>query len=172
MSGVTKTQTARKDGKPNTTGTGFGQMSRQEMSGLYQLSFLLTRDHEKAERCFVAGVEDFAQANPGFKEWAHSWATRLIIQNAIRELKPDPRQPASSLSRTVPYVSELSSSPRGCFKVETILALEDFERFVFVLSVLEHYSEHDCARLLERSVLEVREARVQALEHLMKIQST
>lgn len=30
--------------------------------------------------------------------------------------------------------------------------LEDFERFVFVMSALEHSSEHDCAVFLECSV--------------------
>ena len=44
---------------------------------------------------------------------------------------------------------------------------EDFERFVFTMSVLEHYSEHDCALLLGRSVPEVREARTRALHALM-----
>ena len=44
--------------------------------------------------------------------------------------------------------------------------LEDYERFVFVMSVLEHYSEHDCALLLGSSVAEVREAHTRALNDL------
>jgi hypothetical protein len=47
-------------------------------------------------------------------------------------------------------------------ELNAILRLEDFERFVFIMSVLEHYSEHDCvlpsgARLekSERLVAEV-----------------
>ncbi|MGA8271714.1 MAG: hypothetical protein WB919_09170, partial [Candidatus Sulfotelmatobacter sp.] len=52
------------------------------------------------------------------------------------------------------------------FDADAVLALEDFERFVFVMSVLEHYSQHDCALLLGRSISEVRGARVRALEDL------
>jgi len=51
--------------------------------------------------------------------------------------------------------------------MEAVLDLEDFERFVFVMSVLEHYSEHDCGLLLGCSVREVREARSRALKELM-----
>lgn len=39
----------------------------------------------------------------------------------------------------------------------------DFERFVFVLCVLERYREHECALLLGCSDSEVREARAQAI---------
>jgi 5-hydroxyisourate hydrolase-like protein (transthyretin family) len=37
------------------------------MNGLYQLSFLLTGDHQKAERCFVAGIEDCATESRVFR---------------------------------------------------------------------------------------------------------
>ena len=58
---------------------------------LYQLSFRLTRDPEKAERCLASGLEDCVRGNRVFREWARSWAKRTIIQ-AIRELKPQPNQ--------------------------------------------------------------------------------
>ncbi len=51
--------------------------------------------------------------------------------------------------------------------MEAVLDLEDFERFVFVMSVLEHYSEHDCRLLLGCSAREVREARSRALAELI-----
>ena len=65
------------------------------MNGLYQLSFLLTGDHEKAEKCLVAGIEDCVKENRVFREWARSWAKRIIVENAIRELKPRPSLPSS-----------------------------------------------------------------------------
>src|ERR1700751_225377 len=64
----------------------------EDMNELYQLSFLLTRDSAKAERCFVSGLEDCVAGNRVFREWARSWAKRTIVQNAIRELKPRPSQ--------------------------------------------------------------------------------
>jgi hypothetical protein len=47
------------------------------------------------------------------------------------------------------------------------LRLEDFERFVFIMSVLEHYSEHDCVFLLGASGREIRQARGRAFRELM-----
>jgi len=68
----------------------FRSVFAESMDDLYQLSFLLTADHHKAEQCFIAGVEDSVRENFVFKEWARSWAKRVIIQSAIRELKPRP----------------------------------------------------------------------------------
>ena len=106
------------------------------LSGLYQLAFLLTRNHETAERCFVVGRENLVRGNRAFNQWAHAWAKRIIVENAIRELKPRPR-PSHSPSSTAdfPHIGQLSSGPDGHFTVQAILALKDFERVVFVLSV-------------------------------------
>src|SRR6202047_3187258 len=68
----------------------FLKMFDEDMQGLYQLSFLLTGDHQKGERCFVAGMEDCAKENRVFREWARTWAKRVIVQNAIREVQPRP----------------------------------------------------------------------------------
>ena len=47
-----------------------------------------------------------------------------------------------------------------------MLALEPFERFVFVMSVLERYSDKECALLLGCLALDVRQARANGLEKL------
>src|SRR6266404_5300477 len=97
-----------------------------------------------------------------------SWAQRTIIQNAIRELKPRPSQPNSYRSGAIfPDVDQIPNCPAGHFAMNSVLNLGDFERFVFVMSALEHYSEHDCALLLGCSVREVREARGRAFSELM-----
>src|SRR5579864_7715286 len=77
----------------------FQAIFSKHLTELYQLSFLLTRDPARAERCFVSGIEDCVTGNRVFREWARSWAKRTIVQNAIRELKPRPSQSNSSLSR-------------------------------------------------------------------------
>src|SRR5258708_35297021 len=71
----------------------FRRIFDENMSSLYLLAFLLTADHGRAEQCFVSGLEDAVGSNPVFKEWAHSWARRVIIQNAVRliKLRPDDR---------------------------------------------------------------------------------
>jgi DNA-directed RNA polymerase specialized sigma24 family protein len=144
----------------------FRRIFDEDSIGLYQLSFLLTGNPQKAEQCFVRGLEDCVAGNSVFREWAHSWAKRAIIQNAIRELKPRPSVANSPPSPPIFFeIDQLSSGPGSYFDV--VFRLEDHERFVFVMSALEHYSEHDCAVLLECSVLEVREARTRARERLI-----
>src|SRR4029077_10222346 len=79
----------------------FRRIFDEDMNGLYLLSLLLTADREKAEQCFVSGLEDAVEGNPVFKEWARSWARRAIIQNAIRVINPrtvDGNGPARSAS--------------------------------------------------------------------------
>jgi len=146
----------------------FRRIFAEDLDGLYQLSFLLTLDPKKAEQCFVGALEDCVAGNSVFREWARSWAKRAIIQNAIRELKPRPR--VSNSPQSPPIFSDidpLSSGPGNHFEIDAVFGLEDPERFVFVMSVLEHYSEHDCALLLGCSVLEVREAHTRAMNDLV-----
>lgn len=135
-----------------------------DMHGLYQLSHLLTADHEKAERCFVTGMEDCAKENRVFREWAHTWARRVIVQNAIRELQPRPGHSCSSARLSTPFSHK--DDPIERFQVDAVLELPDFERFVFVLCVLERFREHDCALLLSCSTASVREARNHAMQEL------
>jgi len=145
----------------------FHTIFNEDLKELYRLSFLLTRDLAKAERCFVSGLEDCVSGNRVFREWARSWAKRTIVQNAIRELKPRPSQSNSPLSGAMfSDVDQISRGLGGHFEIDAVLQLADFDRFVFVMSVLEHYSEHDCALLLGCSARDIREGRTRALKEL------
>ena len=145
------------------TSTYFCHLFIEEMADLHQLSFILTADHDKAEQCFVAALEDCVKTNHVFREWACSWAKRNIIQNAILMLQPRPgRESSTPTGQSQNWRTE----SLGDFEVYRVLALEDFERFVFVMSVLEHYSEHECALLLGCSQRQVLEARSRALVRL------
>jgi hypothetical protein len=166
MSKQAHSQVRRDEPNPFATREDFIKVFHEELNGLYQLSFLLTGDHEKAEKCFVAGIEDSVKENRVFRDWARSWAKRVIVENAIRELKPRPSLPSSSPSATIFSDSAQSSGSGGHFDLETVLGLGDFERFVFVMSVLENYSDHECTLLLGCSVLEIRQGRLHALEEL------
>lgn len=141
----------------------FSGIFTENLNGLYQLSFLLTGDEQKAGKCLVSGIEDCVNGNPVFKEWARSWAKRVIIELAIRELKP---RPNTSPPRTRSSHARHSSGVDEHFAAGAVLELGDFERFVFVMSVLERYSPHECSLLLGCTILEVREARRRALENL------
>src|SRR5260370_16450287 len=81
-------RTVREEVKQDARTKGSRHDAEENLNAFYQLSFLLTRDHEKAERCFVAGIEHLVRGNRAFNQWAHSWAKRIIVENPILELNP------------------------------------------------------------------------------------
>jgi DNA-directed RNA polymerase specialized sigma24 family protein len=150
---------------PYASSDDFHQVFDQDMNRLYLMSFLLTADRDKAEQCFVSGLEDAVEGNPVFKEWARSWARRVIIVNAVRAINPRPREENGRLSSAsvsshdkVPSVEQVEMS--------AVLALEPFERFVYVMTVLERYSDQDSSVLLGCSRRDVVAARTRAFEQI------
>ena len=163
----TQMQAPQKEANVYASSEDFHTIFNEDLRQLYQLSFLLTCDPAKAERCLVVGLEDCVRENRVFREWARSWAKRVIVQNAIREMKPRPIHSNSRLSNTsFSEIEQLSSAPDRHFALEAVLNLEDFERFVFTMSVLD-YSDHDCALLLGCSIREILEARGRAFGKLV-----
>lgn len=152
------------DGGSLVTGTDFCKIFTEEMNRLYRLAFLLTADSDKAEQCFVSGLGECVQGPGAFMEWAHSWARRTIIKQAIRTIMPVPDHAGQGF---VVNLSEASTS--GRFNpMAAIIALGEFERFVFVMSILESQSEEECSTLLEcsrRDVLIAREVALRRLTH-------
>ena len=144
----------------------FHTIFNEDLKELYQLSFLLTRDPAKAQRCLVVGLEDCVKGNRVFREWARSWAKRVIVQNAIREMKPRPIQSNSPLGAMLSDEDQHARGLGGHFEIDAVLQLSDFDRFVFVMSALEHYSEHECALLLGCSARDIRVGRTRALLEL------
>ena len=144
---------------PYATEADFRRVFQQDMNRLYLLSFLLTGERDLAEQCFVGGLRISSEGNPVFKEWATSWARRTIILNAIRMVRPrlgDPQRSSLAPKSAGPNVI---SRP----EIADIIALPPFERFVFVMSVLECYTEQECSLLLGCTRREAMEARERAL---------
>src|SRR5689334_9433416 len=86
----TEIQVPQKEADLYASREDFHAIFNEDLKQLYQLSFLLTRDTAKAGRCLVVWLEECVKGNSVFREWARSWAKRVIIQNAIRETKPRP----------------------------------------------------------------------------------
>lgn len=120
----------------------------------------------KAEECFVSGLDDCVEGSYVFRDWARSWARRTIIQNAIRMLAPRPNQPAFREASYETLTCRFGQTLHANIGVASILGLEPFERFVFVMSALEKYSDQDCSVLLGCSRHEIGEARMRALLHV------
>ncbi len=148
---------------PYATVDDFCQVFAVDMGPLYCLSFLLTGSHQKAERCFISALEECIHADHVFKEWVRSKAKRAVVQSAIRMLQPRPKERNSSF---LPMVGSATNGTRGAnpdVMIRSVLALDDFDRVVFVSSILEHYTEYDCALLLACSRRQIQEARARAL---------
>jgi len=145
----------------------FMKIFDEDRNVLYELSFLLTGDHQKGEGCFVSGIEDCAQENRVFMEWGRAWTKRAIVKNAIRELNPRPKHSTASSVPSVFSHNRQSSGSSRTFRRACHLRACDFERFVFVLYILEHYREYECALLLGCSVSQVRDACIRAIEELV-----
>src|SRR5215471_10383150 len=141
----------------------FCRVFKEDMENLYLLALLLTADSEKAEQCFVSGLENCTDGNPVFKEWARSWARRTVIKSAIRVMAPEPTSTNGIPSQ---FASRDLIQPELRAEISVLLDLQPFERFAFVMSVLEGYTAPDCATLLNCARQDVAAARTRALRGL------
>ncbi len=148
------------------TSNNFCRVFVGNMDSIHLLSFLLTADQTKAEECFVSGLEDCVKGNQVFRDWARSWARRTIILNAVRMLAPGRDHDTAAPVPGDPVNCKFGRTPQADAAIASILGLGDFERFVFVMSILERYSNQDCSVLLGCSRQDVREARMRALQYV------
>ena len=142
------------------TAADFCRIFKEEQSSLYLLAFLLTGNQQQAMKCLVAGIEDAARENVVFREWARSWTKRTLIKNAIQLVffsDGVTNQKRDRWSETASGDGEL---------IDAVAGLPLRQRFVFVMSALERYSDRDCSLMLACKVDDVRRAREQALQQL------
>jgi hypothetical protein len=142
----------------------------ENMDNLHLLSFLLAADLAKAEECFVSGLEDCVEGTYVFRDWAQSWARRTIIQDAIRMLAPRKNHSTVADAPSAAVTCSFGRTQDTDYAIARILQLEHFERFIFVMSVLEKYSDQDCSVLLGCPRQDVGETRIRALLHLAEPQ--
>ncbi len=140
--------------------TDFFKTFEEEMHSLYLLSFLLTADHDKAEQCLLSAMGECVERPGAFMDWARSSTRLAVLKCAIQMIMPAPEH--------TDYLS-LISLERAAAAVEnnpfsSILLLDAFERFVFVMSSLEGQSDEECAILLGCSRHDVMMARVLAFK--------
>lgn len=150
------------------TGADFCRIFTEDMKNLYLLSFLLTAAPDKAEQCFVSGLDDCATGNQVFREWGRSWARRVVIKNAIRLIAPQPRESGVLNPAAKGPIEIVADRTQLVLPVEisAIFDLPAFERFAFVMAVLEGYSDQDCALLLGCTRENLIAARMRALRRI------
>lgn len=128
-----------------------------DTDSLYLLAFLLTTNHEDAENCFVAAVDQAFRSKTVFKEWVTSWIGRTLIIRAITKVFNASHQDKRKPDQWCAGQSETGST------INAITRLGDRDRFIFIMSVLERYSVHECSLLLGCPPGIVIESRTRAL---------
>jgi hypothetical protein len=137
----------------------FQQIYAEDMVGLHRLAYLLTADQAKAEECFIAGLDESIHGNPVFKQWARAWSKRAIIRNAIKMIAPVPPGPGTVAEKAIG-----NDQSQTADLAATVATWIPFERFVFVMTVLEGYSLRECAAFLGCTAQDVVAAKSSALQ--------
>jgi DNA-directed RNA polymerase specialized sigma24 family protein len=142
------------------TRTDFCDAFTNHTRSFYLLAFLLTRSHAAAENCLVDTIEQAFKPDTVFREWTTSWIKRTLIARAITTVF-DASNPGEQSADN--WYGDRSDGRRA---IDAITRLADLERFVFVMSVLESYSVHECSILLGCPGCVVVESRTRALHNL------
>ena len=163
MFGRKESQRARERATEYATCKDFRQIFTEDMAGLHLLAYLLTGNMVKAEQCFVAGLDDSIRGNQVFKQWARAWSKRAIIQNAVKLVSPAVGQDAAIVEKSA---QARSAAPAENPLVTLVMQWKPFERFVFVMSVLEGYSVRECSAMLSCRDQDVITTKSQVLQRL------
>jgi len=159
------------DGKATNgyaTHSDFCAIFREQLDSLFLLALLLTGDELSAEKCFLAAFDTCVGGNPVFKESAVSWSRRSVIKAAIKLMLPAPSDPSN------PRFPGNDSNPNREQEASLQWVQEPplFERLVFVMSVLERYSDYECSLLLDCSRADILAARIRAFQQISKAEKS
>lgn len=137
------------------TNDDFCNLFEEDMKALYLLAFLLTANHTESEQCFVSTIEKSFKEEAVFKEWVRPWVKRRLIKSAIEIVSPSPARGGPKPDLWI--LGRRGTS--GEIGIDIITKLAPFERFVFVMSILERYSNRECSLLLGCDMQTVAQAR-------------
>jgi hypothetical protein len=135
------------------------------MDELFHLAFLLTADIELAEQCMILVMRE-CLAGCVFKRWLPVWVRRMVVRTGIEIVLAKRNEPRGylSLDRAVDPTSEPVDFEIAALNASAgILTLNELERLVYVLSMIERYPLRECALLLGSSTREVSVARTSAI---------
>jgi hypothetical protein len=155
----------RSDGKGGSdyaTHSDFCAVFLQDLDRLCLLALILTGDELRVEGCLLAALDSCEQRDRVFRQSAVSWCRRSVIKATIRSMSPAPwnsSRPYLVGNRSDPGLDQDAS-------LKCIQELPPFDRFVFVMSVLERYSDRECALLLGCSCADIPAARIGAFQQM------
>ena len=150
----------------------FVSLFERERVSLQRLALLLTANAEAAKQCLIRSFRECIASGSVSKDWTLSWTRRMVIRNAIcLVVGPEGRSFVITNDNAdnglITFCPDYSSS--AIAKSHPILDLPEFDRFVFVICVLERYSMHDCALLLGSSTRDIDEVRRRVVNQVAQI---
>jgi hypothetical protein len=128
--------------------TSFCQVFNDELARLFSLALLLTADPVKAERCFISSLNDCACFPPLEKERVLFWSKRFIMHNAIRPIG------GAFEDKKMSTIKGNVESTKPPALLSALAQLPRFERFVFVMSILEGLEDDEICSFLKFEGLE------------------
>lgn len=147
------------NGMSYATAEDFGTLFESKRDALRRLALLLTGSSEMVEQTLSLALKDCRLNGSVSTDWMLQWARRAIVRNAIHLVLP-PAATAATENHDQRHDDSRSMKAATALPTDipSILRMPDFERLVFVITVLEHISLQDCALLMDRSPKEVRDA--------------
>ena len=139
----------------------FVGLFESERVTLKRLALLLTANSHLANQCLVLALRDCIEQSSVAKGWVLTWTRRVVIRNAISLVMGYGGQPLMETTHDAEkdmVVFSAEESPAPIADDQPILDLPKFDRFVFVICILERCSLNDCALLLGSSPRDVFEA--------------
>src|SRR2546421_11244987 len=115
----------------------FAEIFTEDLNRLYLIAYLLTGDQGMAEQCILSALENCLKGAPVFSSWGRQWSRRAVIKQAIEMVSPM-REHAGNGVNVADESQTLSETERLGM---AIIRLVPFDRFVFVVSMLEQYSD-------------------------------
>lgn len=144
----------------------FESLFESKREPLLRLALLLTASSEKAEQSLSFAMRDCRLNGSVAPDWILTWARRAIVRNAIQLVFPPVSASATQTLNDDGHDGKLlgiSAAISIRVDLPSIVKLPDFERLVYVITVLERSSIQDCALLLARSPKEIRDAQKRAI---------
>jgi hypothetical protein len=145
-----------------TTCAELADIFAHDMDRLYSLALLLTGDHPSAEYCFGTALECCTEGHFVFKQSAASWSRRSVVKSAIKMISPTS---GGSDTSCLPY-DHIERSVESEVPLFEVQSLPVFDRFVFVMTFLEGYSDRECSLLLSCAIGDILPARIRAVQQI------
>lgn len=139
---------------------------REQLDRLFLLALLLSGDELTAEKCLLTAFDTCVDGSLVFRESTASCSRRSVIKTAIRFTLRASSD--SSHSDLVGNRTELDLNHDASLK--RVQELSPFDRFVFVMSVLERYSDRECSLLLDCAIGDILPARIRAFQQISRLE--